>query len=65
MLEIFFTSSLEIDTYKILFSHRESFTKKEEESIDNRMLVPVRGIVNRDFVNPLTRPWMESSRGTM
>lgn len=65
MLEIFFTSSLEIDTYKILFSHRESFTKKEEESIDNRMLVPVRGIVNRDFVNPLTRPRMESSRGTM
>lgn len=63
MLEIFFTPSLEIDTYKILF--RESFTKKEEESIDNRMLVPVRGIVNRDFVNPLTRPWMESSRGTM
>lgn len=63
MLEIFFTPSLEIDTYKILF--RESFTKKEEESIDNRMLVPVRGIVNRDFVNLLTRPWMESSRGTM
>lgn len=65
MLEIFFTPSLEIDTYKILFSHRESFTKKEEESIDNRMLVPVRGIVNRDFVNPFTRPRMESSRGTM
>lgn len=63
MLEIFFTPSLEINTYKILF--RESFTKKEEESIDNRMLVPVRGIVNRDFVNPLTRPRMESSRGTM